>query len=130
MMEKPAKPALERSSRTANKPAPIDSLTKQESEKSNKSPPPPPPRKVCPSSSTGMTTTRSGEVVYISRKESVSSQVSLQLVGFPTPLIFQQSKKLAYFAFLQSHERICTFAMDYRNILLYYTTTANTLVLW
>lgn len=125
MMEKPAKPALERSSRTSNKPAPIDILTKQESEKPNKSPPPPPPRKVCPSSSTGMTTTRSGEVVYTSRKESVSSQVSLQLVGFPTPLIFQHSKKLTYFAFLQSHERICTETIE-----IFYCIILLLLILW
>lgn len=82
VMEKPAKPALERPSKTATKPAPTDSVTKQGSEKSSKSPPPPPPRKTYPSSSSGMTTTRSGEVVYISRKGSVSSQVSLQLVIF------------------------------------------------
>uniref|UniRef100_A0A8C4F1I7 Si:ch211-285f17.1 n=1 Tax=Dicentrarchus labrax TaxID=13489 RepID=A0A8C4F1I7_DICLA len=69
VIEKPAKPAL---SKTATKPAPTDSLTKQGSEKSSKSPPPPPPRKTYPSSSSGMTTTRSGEVVYTSRKESVS----------------------------------------------------------
>lgn len=80
VMEKPAKPALERPSKTATKPALTDSFTKQGSEKSTKSPPPPPPRKTYPSSSSGMTTTRSGEVVFISRKESVSSQVSLQLV--------------------------------------------------
>lgn len=80
VMEKPAKPALERPSKTATKPAPIDIFTKQGSEKANKSPPPPPPRKTFPSSSSGMTTTRSGEVVYTSRKESVSTQVGLQLV--------------------------------------------------
>ena len=78
VMEKPAKPALERPSKTATKPAPIDIFTKQGSEKANKSPPP--PRKTFPSSSSGMTTTRSGEVVYTSRKESVSTQVGLQLV--------------------------------------------------
>lgn len=76
VMEKPAKPAPERPSKTATKPAPSDSFAKQGSEKSSKSPPPPPPRKSYPGSSSGMTTTRSGEVVFISRKESVSSQVS------------------------------------------------------
>lgn len=76
-LEKPAKPGLERPSKTVPRPAPAVSLSKQESEKPNKSPPPPPPRKIFPGS--GMTTTRSGEVVFISRKESVSSQVSLQL---------------------------------------------------
>lgn len=77
VVEKPAKPVLERPSKTANKPAPTDSVSKQGSEKSSKSPPPPPPRKTYPSS--GMTTTRSGEVVYVSRKESVSSQVGHSL---------------------------------------------------
>ncbi|XP_072235057.1 sickle tail protein homolog isoform X2 [Leuresthes tenuis] len=74
LMEKPTKPALEKPSKTAIKPAATDSLTKQGSDRTNKSPPPPPPRKTYPSSSTGMTTTRSGEVVYTTRKESVSAQ--------------------------------------------------------
>ncbi|KAM4533857.1 sickle tail protein homolog isoform 4-T4 [Odontesthes bonariensis] len=74
LMEKPTKPALEKPSKTAIKPAATDNLTKQGSDKTNKSPPPPPPRKTYPSSSTGMTTTRSGEVVYTTRKESVSAQ--------------------------------------------------------
>lgn len=77
VMEKPAKPILEKPSKTATKPAPTDSFTKQASDKSNKSPPPPPPRKTYSSLSSGMTTTRSGEVVYTSRKDSVSAQVSL-----------------------------------------------------
>lgn len=75
LVEKSAKPALEKLSKTAIKPAATESLTKQGSEKPNKSPPPPPPRKTYPSSSSGMTTTRSGEVVYTNRKESVSTQV-------------------------------------------------------
>lgn len=79
-LEKPAKPVLERPSRTVPRPVSTVSLSKQESEKPNKSPPPPPPRKIFPGS--GMTTTRSGEVVFISRKESVSSQVSLGLVFY------------------------------------------------
>ncbi|CAG5896032.1 unnamed protein product [Menidia menidia] len=74
LMEKPTKPALERPSKTAIKPTATDSLTKQGSEKANKSPPPPPPRKTYNNSGTGMTTTRSGEVVYTNRKESVSAQ--------------------------------------------------------
>lgn len=78
VLEKPAKPVLERPSRSVPRPAAADSLSKQDSEKANKSPPPPPPRKIFPGSSSGMTTTRSGEVVYINRKESVSSQVGLQ----------------------------------------------------
>lgn len=79
-LEKPAKAALERASRSVPRPAPSDSLSKQESEKPNKSPPPPPPRKIFPGSGSGMTTTRSGEVVFISRKESVSSQVFVQRI--------------------------------------------------
>ncbi|XP_051266335.1 sickle tail protein homolog isoform X5 [Dicentrarchus labrax] len=82
VIEKPAKPAL---SKTATKPAPTDSLTKQGSEKSSKSPPPPPPRKTYPSSSSGMTTTRSGEVVYTSRKESVSAQEGEEDAPPPSP---------------------------------------------
>lgn len=78
VMEKPAKPVLEKSSKTTIKTVATDSLSKQVVEKSNKSPPPPPPRKTF-SSLTGMTTTRSGEVVYTSRKESVSAQVGLKL---------------------------------------------------
>lgn len=77
VMEKPAKPVLEKLSKTATKSAPLDSFTKQGFEKSNKSPPPPPPRKTYSSLSSGLTTTRSGEVVYTSRKDSVSAQVSL-----------------------------------------------------
>uniref|UniRef100_A0A3B4TSM6 Actin interacting protein 3-like C-terminal domain-containing protein n=1 Tax=Seriola dumerili TaxID=41447 RepID=A0A3B4TSM6_SERDU len=84
LTEKPAKPALERHSKTATKPAPTDGFTKQGSEKSSKSPPPPPPpRKTYPTSSSGMTTTRSGEVVYTSRKESVSE--GEEEVPPPTP---------------------------------------------
>ncbi|XP_074549349.1 sickle tail protein homolog isoform X4 [Halichoeres trimaculatus] len=86
VMEKPAKPALERPSKTATKPAPIDSLTKQGSEKASKSPPPPPPpRKTFNSSSSGMTTTRSGEVVYTNRKESVSAQEVEEEAPSPSP---------------------------------------------
>ncbi|CAG04291.1 unnamed protein product, partial [Tetraodon nigroviridis] len=82
-LEKPAKPVLERPSRTVPRSAPAVSLSKQESEKPNKSPPPPPPRKIFPGS--GMTTTRSGEVVFISRKESISSQEGEEDVAPPTP---------------------------------------------
>ncbi|XP_056219753.1 sickle tail protein homolog isoform X20 [Seriola aureovittata] len=86
LTEKPAKPALERHSKTATKPAPTDGFTKHGSEKSSKSPPPPPPpRKTYPTSSSGMTTTRSGEVVYTSRKESVSAQEGEEEVPPPTP---------------------------------------------
>ncbi|XP_044032765.1 sickle tail protein homolog isoform X29 [Siniperca chuatsi] len=85
VMEIPAKPAMERPSKTATRPAPTDSFTKQGSENSSKSPPPPPPRKTYASSSSGMTTTRSGEVVYTSRKESVSAQEGEEDAPSPTP---------------------------------------------
>lgn len=71
---------MERQNSKTHKPAAGDVLAKQGSEKATKSPPPPPPRKTYSNSSTGMTTTRSGEVVFISRKESISSQVRLRLL--------------------------------------------------
>ncbi|XP_013868828.1 sickle tail protein homolog isoform X15 [Austrofundulus limnaeus] len=73
LMEKSAKPSMEKPSKAAIKPE-ADSLSKQGSDKANKSPPPPPPRKTFTSSSSGMTTARSGEVVYTTRKESISAQ--------------------------------------------------------
>ncbi|KAM4718893.1 sickle tail protein homolog isoform 13-T13 [Anableps anableps] len=82
LMEKSIKPT---SSKTAMKPAATDSLTKQGSDKSNKSPPPPPPRKTFSSSSSGMTTTRSGEVVYTTRKESISAQEVEEDAPPPSP---------------------------------------------
>uniref|UniRef100_A0A3Q1HM34 Actin interacting protein 3-like C-terminal domain-containing protein n=1 Tax=Anabas testudineus TaxID=64144 RepID=A0A3Q1HM34_ANATE len=85
MMEKQAKPVLEKLSKTATKPAPLDSFTKQGFEKSNKSPPPPPPRKTYSSLSSGLTTTRSGEVVYTSRKDSVSEGEEEVLPPTPQP---------------------------------------------
>ncbi|XP_019725029.1 sickle tail protein homolog isoform X2 [Hippocampus comes] len=68
VMEKTAKPAPERPPKTPGKPASPDSFNKMGSEIVAKSPPPPPPRKTFGNS--GMTTTRSGEVVYTSRKDS------------------------------------------------------------
>ncbi|XP_035981184.1 sickle tail protein isoform X27 [Fundulus heteroclitus] len=82
LMEKSIKPT---SSKTAVKPAASDNLTKQGSDKSNKSPPPPPPRKTFSSSSSGMTTTRSGEVVYTGRRESLSSQEVEEDAPPPSP---------------------------------------------
>ncbi|XP_073687193.1 sickle tail protein homolog isoform X3 [Garra rufa] len=73
-LERPLKPnlsiksSLERQSKTQEKVVKL-----QSSEKANKSPPPPPPRRNY-TTNTGMTTTRSGEVVYTSRKESVTVQ--------------------------------------------------------
>ncbi|XP_061821827.1 sickle tail protein isoform X6 [Nerophis lumbriciformis] len=74
MLEKAAKPVLDRPSKTSPKPASPDSSHKLASEKATKSPPPPPPRKTFTSSSSGMTTTRCGEVVYTNRKDSASAQ--------------------------------------------------------
>ncbi|XP_050954808.1 sickle tail protein homolog isoform X5 [Labeo rohita] len=71
-LERPLKPnlsiksSLERQSKTQEKVVKI-----QTTEKANKSPPPPPPRRNY-TTNTGMTTTRSGEVIYTSRKESVT----------------------------------------------------------
>lgn len=76
-LERAAKPPAERQNSKSSKLAAGDLLVRQGSEKVAKSPPPPPPRKTFSTSGTGMTTTRSGEVVFISRKESVSSQVRL-----------------------------------------------------
>lgn len=79
-LEKAAKPPAERQTSKTPKLAASDMLVRQGSEKVAKSPPPPPPRKTFSTSGTGLTTTRSGEVVFISRKESVSSQVRLRLL--------------------------------------------------
>ncbi|XP_061614576.1 sickle tail protein homolog isoform X6 [Phyllopteryx taeniolatus] len=70
VMEKPAKPVSERTSKTSTKPTSPDTFNKLGSEKATKSPPPPPPRKTFSNSGSGMTTTRSGEVVYTNRKDS------------------------------------------------------------
>lgn len=81
-LEKAAKAPAEKQTSKTPKLAAGDMLVRQGSEKVAKSPPPPPPRKTFSTSGTGMTTTRSGEVVFISRKESVSSQVRLRLLLF------------------------------------------------
>ncbi|XP_054893630.1 sickle tail protein homolog isoform X7 [Poeciliopsis prolifica] len=82
LLEKSIKPA---SSKTAIKSAVTDNLTRQGSDKSNKSPPPPPPRKTFSSSNSGMTTTRSGEVVHTTRKESISAQEFEEDAPPPSP---------------------------------------------
>ena len=61
MVEKPRRPSVERERRLSP-------------DKAGKSPPPPPPRRFYPASP-GLTTGRSGEVIYTSRKESVTTQV-------------------------------------------------------
>uniref|UniRef100_A0A6Q2XEF6 Uncharacterized protein n=1 Tax=Esox lucius TaxID=8010 RepID=A0A6Q2XEF6_ESOLU len=59
------------------KPAEPSPVGKVGLEKASRSPPPPPPRKTFPTFSSGMTTTRSGEVVYTGRKDSATEKVSL-----------------------------------------------------
>ncbi|KAJ8376770.1 hypothetical protein SKAU_G00073500 [Synaphobranchus kaupii] len=69
--EKPAKPSL-------------DKVAKLNTEKVCKSPPPPPPRRnYAPGS--GLTTGRSGEVIFTSRKESVSAQEGEEEAAPPQP---------------------------------------------
>ncbi|XP_059390455.1 sickle tail protein homolog isoform X3 [Carassius carassius] len=73
-LERPLKPnlsiksSLERQSKTQEKVVKLPTT-----DKANKSPPPPPPRRNY-TTNTGMTTTRSGEVIYTSRKDSVMVQ--------------------------------------------------------
>lgn len=76
VLGKPVKPNLSIKTSLERPPKSQDKATKtsQSSDKANKSPPPPPPRRNYVSS-TGVTTTRSGEVVYTCRKESGSAQV-------------------------------------------------------
>ena len=59
-----------------------DELTvpRYRTEKPSKSPPPPPPRRSFPSSH-GLTTTRTGEVVVTSKKDSVFIKVQLSIGG-------------------------------------------------
>lgn len=66
-LEKPQKPTIEKPHR-----ATVD-RAKPNPETATKSPPPPPPRRFYPSV-TGLTTGRTGEVIYTSRKESTSAQ--------------------------------------------------------
>ncbi|XP_050991359.1 sickle tail protein homolog isoform X2 [Labeo rohita] len=54
-------------------------------ETASKSPPPPPPRRFYPSG-TGLTTGRSGEVIYTTRKESTSAQEGVEEAPQPKPL--------------------------------------------
>uniref|UniRef100_A0A671K4R9 Sickle tail protein homolog n=1 Tax=Sinocyclocheilus anshuiensis TaxID=1608454 RepID=A0A671K4R9_9TELE len=86
-LERPLKPnlsiksSLERQSKTQEKVVKL-----QTTEKANKSPPPPPPRRNY-TTNTGMTTTRSGEVIYTSRKESVmeGEEESNSIASQPEP---------------------------------------------
>lgn len=76
VLSKPVKPNLSIKTSLERPPKSQDKATKtsQSSDKANKSPPPPPPRRNY-INSTGVTTTRSGEVIYTCRKESGSAQV-------------------------------------------------------
>ncbi|XP_062847109.1 sickle tail protein isoform X3 [Trichomycterus rosablanca] len=71
---------LERGVKSQDKAAKLS----QGSEKTSKSPPPPPPRKNY-TNHTGMTTTRSGDFICTSRKESGSAQEKEIEVSNPTP---------------------------------------------
>ncbi|XP_060777358.1 sickle tail protein homolog isoform X7 [Neoarius graeffei] len=75
VLSKPVKPNLSIKTSLERPPKSQDKATKtsQSSDKANKSPPPPPPRRNY-INSTGVTTTRSGEVIYTCRKESGSAQ--------------------------------------------------------
>ncbi|KAJ8277605.1 hypothetical protein GJAV_G00077450 [Gymnothorax javanicus] len=77
--EKPAKLPPEKPA----KPSP-DKVAKLNMEKGCKSPPPPPPRRNFPPGS-GLTTGRSGEVIFTSRKESVSAQEGEEETPPPQP---------------------------------------------
>jgi len=76
-LERPQKPTIEKPHRAS-----ADKV-KPNTETTSKSPPPPPPRRFY-ASGTGLTTGRSGEVIFTSRKESTSAQVR---VLFQIPLI-------------------------------------------
>ncbi|XP_058258772.1 sickle tail protein isoform X4 [Hemibagrus wyckioides] len=75
VLGKPVKPNLSIKTSLERPPKSQDKATKtiQSSEKTNKSPPPPPPRRNY-INSTGVISTRSGEVVYSCKKESGSTQ--------------------------------------------------------
>lgn len=73
-LERPLKPSLSIKSNLERQSKTQEKVKLQTTEKANKSPPPPPPRRNY-TTNTGMTTTRSGEVIYTSRKESVTVRV-------------------------------------------------------
>ncbi|XDV27375.1 hypothetical protein PO909_030916 [Leuciscus waleckii] len=78
-LERPQKPTIEKPHRAS-----VDKV-KPNTETTSKSPPPPPPRRFYPSV-TGLTTGRSGEVIYTSRKESTSAQEGEEEAPQPKPL--------------------------------------------
>ncbi|XP_073704397.1 sickle tail protein homolog isoform X3 [Garra rufa] len=78
-LERPQKPAIEKPHRAS-----VDGV-QPNPETASKSPPPPPPRRFYPSG-TGLTTGRSGEVIYKPRKESTSAQEGGEEAPQPKPL--------------------------------------------
>ncbi|XP_052404783.1 sickle tail protein homolog isoform X3 [Carassius gibelio] len=80
--DKPAQTSLERPQKPHR--ASVDRV-QPNPETASKSPPPPPPRRFYPSGS-GLTTGRSGEVIYTTRKESTSSQEGEEEAPKPKPL--------------------------------------------
>ncbi|XP_058606437.1 sickle tail protein homolog isoform X3 [Onychostoma macrolepis] len=85
--DKPVQTSLERPQKsTIEKPhrAGVDRV-QPNPETASKSPPPPPPRRFYPSGS-GLTTGRSGEVIYTTRKESTSEQEGEEEAPKPKPL--------------------------------------------
>ncbi|XP_051729590.1 sickle tail protein homolog isoform X1 [Ctenopharyngodon idella] len=87
IVDKPVQTSLERPQKpTIGKPhrASVDRV-KPNPEMTSKSPPPPPPRRFYPSG-TGLTTGRSGEVIYTTRKESISAQEDEEEAPQPKPL--------------------------------------------
>ncbi|XP_059901784.1 sickle tail protein-like isoform X3 [Gadus macrocephalus] len=114
--DRPSRPAvLERPSKTPGPiPAhPAEKTPKTVSEKGCKSPPPPPPRKTysgsIPGSGSGLTTTRSGEVVFTSKRSSgqeeeedappppspKSTPFKVSPVATPTPVLADAPPKTA-----------------------------------
>uniref|UniRef100_A0A8C2L2Q2 Si:ch211-207d6.2 n=1 Tax=Cyprinus carpio TaxID=7962 RepID=A0A8C2L2Q2_CYPCA len=78
-LERPQKPTIEKPLRAS-----VDRVHPNP-ETVSKSPPPPPPRRFYPSG-TGLTTGRSGEVIYTTRKESTSAQEDEEEAPKPKPL--------------------------------------------
>ncbi|XP_039532476.1 sickle tail protein homolog isoform X2 [Pimephales promelas] len=78
-LERPQKPTIEKPHRAS-----ADKV-KPNTETTSKSPPPPPPRRFY-ASGTGLTTGRSGEVIFTSRKESTSAQEGEEEAPQPKPL--------------------------------------------
>uniref|UniRef100_A0A8C1X966 Si:ch211-207d6.2 n=1 Tax=Cyprinus carpio TaxID=7962 RepID=A0A8C1X966_CYPCA len=80
--DKPVQTSLERPQKPHR--ASVDRV-QPNPETASKSPPPPPPRRFYPSG-TGVTTGRSGEVIYTTRKESASTQEGEEEAPKPKPL--------------------------------------------